>query len=351
MGGAERVTVRLANYAAKCGIDTHIITLVGAGPLEAALDSGVHFHSLEAKRIRGALLPFYRKLFRLRPDTLMATLPQVNAMTVAVSHFLPKKPRLVLREANDTRFESPYAARTARWMALLMRMAYRQADKVIAVSEGVREGLMERYALSPERVVALPNASIDDGIFAQAEAELDNEWYLQLDRRIICVARFVAQKDHYTLLEAFANLPTARRTGLLLIGGGALEHEIRAKIASLNLNDRVRIVTGESNPYKWMKWADVMVLSSRWEGSPNVLIEALALGIPVVSTDCPSGPQELLAGGRYGELVPVGDARALALALARAIDMEADPDLLKERGMEFHVERVGPEWLAELESA
>lgn len=351
VGGAERVTVRLANFAAKNGIATHLIALVDVGPLEAELDARVNFHNLAAKRIGMALWPLYRKLFKLRPDTIMATLPQVNAITIAVTRFLPRKPKVVLREANDPRFESPYVEQMAKWTSSIVQAAYRRADRVIAVSEGVREGLIQRYALSSEQVAALPNASIDDSIYSQAKVELNDGWYSRLDRRIVCVARFAAQKDHQTLLKAFAHIPRSDRRGigLVLLGGGPLESEIREKIESLDLNGSVKIITGDSNPYRWLKSADLLVLSSRWEGSPNVLIEALALGVPVVSTDCPSGPRELLADGRFGELVPVGDVEALSRGLIRAINKEVNRGELKERGMDFHIDRVGAAWLEELE--
>lgn len=348
VGGAERVVVRLANYLAAQGLDTGLITLVGAGPLAAELGDGVQLHDLAAGRIRSAVIPFYRLLARLRPDSLLSTLPQVNALSVAVARSLPARPRVVVREANDPRHEAPYSRRFGGVTRRLLAAAYRRADLVIAVSEGVKAGVEQAYGVDPARVVALPNASLDDGLLERSRAELNDDWYAGLEKRIVCVARLSAQKDHATLLRAFASLEAGPRTGLVLIGSGPLEAQVRGLVDSLGLTGRVKIVTDETNPFRWLRSADLLVLSSRWEGSPNVLVEALALGVPVVATDCRSGPREILADGQFGELVPVGDVAALAAALRLALARAPDAQRLIERSRAFHIESVGPRWLAAL---
>lgn len=348
VGGAERVMVRLANFFASHGVDTHLVTLVGSGPLVRELDAGVTHHDIAAGRIRSAVLPLHRLLARLKPDALLATLPQVNAVSVLVSRLLPARPKVVLREANDPRHEAPYAKRFGSIVRLILTSAYRRADLIIAVSTGVADGVEQAYGVDRGKIVSLTNASIDDQVFAFADTPLDNDWYDALDKRVVCVARLTAQKDHETLLRAFAQLEEAATTGLVLIGTGPLETQVRSLIHELDLGDRVRLVAEETNPFRWMKRADLLVLSSRWEGSPNVLVEALALGVPVVSTDCPSGPREILAGGEYGDLVPVGDVDALRKAIQRNLCVEADGALLRRRGRDFHIERVGPLWLEAL---
>lgn len=348
VGGAERVVVRLANYLAESGVDTHLVTLVGAGPLAAELNGDVRLHDLAAGKIRNAVVPLYRLLVRLRPVSLMSTLPQVNAVAVCVGRLLPTRPKVVVREANDPRHEAPYSRRLGAAMRRLLAAAYRRVDLVVAVSQGVKEGVKEAYGVDPAKVVALPNASLDDGVLARAGAELRDDWYDRLAKRVVCVARLSAQKDHATLLRAFGQLDAGPGTGLLLIGSGPLETEVRALVDSLGLGGRVKIVTQETNPFRWLRTADLLVLSSRWEGSPNVLVEALALGVPVVATDCPSGPREILADGEFGELVPVGDAAALAAAMRLALSRPTDAERLVERGRDFHIESVGPRWLAAL---
>lgn len=348
IGGAERVVVRLANYLAAQGVDTHLVTLVGAGPLAAELTEGVSLHDLAAGRIRSAIAPLSRLLARLRPDSLLSTLPQVNAVSVLVARLSPAPSRVVVREANDPRHEMPYSRRLFGATGRLIAAAYRSADLVIAVSEGVKAGVEQVYRVDPSKVLALPNASLDDGLLELSRAALNDEWYGGLKRRIVCVARLSAQKDHATLLRAFADLGEGEGTGLVLIGAGPLEAEVRGLVDSLGLTGRVKMVTSEANPFRWLRNADLLVLASRWEGSPNVLVEALALGVPVVATDCPSGPREILAGGEFGELVPVGDSAALAEAMRRTLARPRDARRLVERSRAFHIESVGPRWLAAL---
>lgn len=348
VGGAERAVIRLANFAARCGVPTHLISLTGSGPLVAEVDPAVAIHDLAVDRIRRAGGSLRSLLTRVAPTTVMSTLPQVNALVSATVPTLRPAPKLVIREANDPRFEAPYSKKTAPFIRLLLRRAYRRADLVIAVSRGVREGVMEQYGVQPGKVVALKNASIDDASLARADVPLADHWFLAHRKRLVCVARLSPQKDHHTLLKAFAELPSGTGTGLALLGDGPLEAEIHAEIARLGLHDRVKLVAGETNPFRWLKHADALVLSSRWEGSPNVLVEALAMGVPVVSTDCPSGPREILADGRFGELVPVGDAAALSAAIGRTLAARVDAEQLVERGMEYHIDQVGPAWLAAL---
>lgn len=348
IGGAERAVVRLANFAASQGVDTHLVLLTGTGPLSAEVAREVTVHNLSAKRIRSATLSYWRLLKRLRPEAVMSSLPQVNALTVLVAHCLAPRPRVVLREANDPRKEAPFGRRLAPLVKYFVSLAYRQADRVIAVSQGVRTGLVATYLLPEAMVMALPNVSLDDSVLAKATVPLDDKWYSGLSRRIVCVARLSRQKDHATLLEAFRSLSGGSETGLVLIGSGPLEAEIRKRIDDLGLQQRVKLVTDESNPFRWVKLADVLVLASRWEGSPNVLVEALALGVPVVATDCPSGPREILVDGRFGTLVPIGDAAALTDAIECTLEARPPAALLVDRGMDFHVERVGPAWLAAL---
>lgn len=348
VGGAERVVIRLANYAARHGVDVHLVALIGAGPLSGEIADGVRLHDLNAGRIRRAALPLYRLLVRQRPNAVMSTLPQVNALTVLVTRFLSRGPRVTVREANDPRFETPYGPSFGYVVRRILATAYKHADTVAAVSEGVRDGIIEAYGVSPGKVVAIPNASLDDAVMEKANLELADAWYSGLEKRVVCVARLSAQKDHATLLKAFKATDAGPRTGLVLIGDGPMEEDIRRQVTHLGLEDRVKLVHHESNPYRWLRTANALVLSSRWEGSPNVLVEALALGVPVVATDCPSGPREILCGGRYGELVPVGDVPAMARAIRRVLAESPVRERLVERSRDFHVERVGARWLAVL---
>lgn len=345
VGGAERVMVRLANYAAGQGYSTHLVALVGGGPLESEIDAKVQVHNLASKRIRSAVIPFFKLVGRLGPQAVMSTIPQANALTVLVTRFMTRRPRVVLREANDPRYEMPFSRRFLAVKRWLLGAVYRRADIVVAVSSGVKAGVEQALGVLPAKIVTIPNASLDDTIYVRARERVADEWYEALEARVVCVARFTEQKDQATLLAAFNRLNDLPKAGLVLIGHGPLGPALRASIETMQLTHRVKLVTEEQNPFRWMKSANVVVLSSRWEGSPNVLIEAMALGTPVVSTDCPSGPSELLLGGRLGPLVPVGDAKALAQAIRDTLANPTPSADLEARAREFHIRSVGPQWL------
>jgi glycosyltransferase involved in cell wall biosynthesis len=131
----------------------------------------------------------------------------------------------------------------------------------------------------------------------------------------------------------------------MILGDGEDRPELQTLVQELGLEEAVALPGFVDNPYKFMKRADVFVLSSKWEGLPTVLIEALACGCPVVSTDCPSGPAEILEGGRWGPLVPVGDAGSLAKAILQVLERPLNRELLQKRGLEFTVERAVQQYL------
>lgn len=348
LGGAERVFVQLANHAARVGHRSHLVGLVGGGPLEDALEPGVTFHRFPGPRIRhgpGRL----RKLLRsLAPDAVVSTLPQVNVLVVAVARSLPNRPRIIVREANDPRHELLFQTRAPRLAQAMVGVAYRGADRIVAVSDGVATGVREALRVPSAKLTTLRNATFDDRLTEQAAVPIDDAWFESLARRVTCVARFAPQKDHATLLEAFASPRIPAGVGLLLIGHGPLEADLRQRVDQAGLADRVRIRTGEGNPHRWVARADLAVLASHWEGSPNVLIEAMALGVPVVATDCPSGPSEILDEGRYGRLVPVGDPQALTSAIVAALSEAPDRDALRSRARLYHVDEAGAAFLREV---
>jgi len=160
--------------------------------------------------------------------------------------------------------------------------------------------------------------------------------------------RLTRQKDFATLIHAFALLNARRPARLIILGEGRMRGELEALASELSIADRVALPGYVQNPHAWMAKAALFVLSSRWEGSPNVLTEALALGTPVVSADCPSGPREVLAGGRYGPLVPMGEPLALAEALATTLARPLPADTLREAVAEYHASLSAARYLEAL---
>lgn len=230
----------------------------------------------------------------------------------------------------------------------LMRRYYRQADGVVAVSRGVAEDAVDYLMIPTHKMVTIYNPIATDEVLRLSNAALSHAW---LDDRsvpvILGIGRLVEQKNFPLLMRAFASVRKDRRVRLIILGGdesspGQCRHkrELSDLASSLGVSDDVEMPGYVSNPHAYLSRAALFVLSSRFEGFGNVLIEALLCGCPVVSTDCPSGPAEILQDGRYGRLVPVDDEEALAEAMTSVLDRPPDKELLRARGKEFSVSRA-----------
>lgn len=219
------------------------------------------------------------------------------------------------------------------------------ADHIVAVSEGVAERWKAKFRISGDRLTTICNPVVSPDIDALANAVPDHPWMMDAAIPVVLACgRLARQKDYPTLLRAFGELRRRRACRLVVIGpdlrGGSASEKLVRQIRQLDLQDAVDFIGWKDNPYAYMARASVFVLSSRYEGLPTVLIEALACGTRVVSTDCPSGPDEILENGRYGTLVPVGDAGALANALEDAL---AVPSTNREEARASVTERFGLE--------
>lgn len=338
-GGAERVMLNLSRGLVERGAAVDMLLVRAEGAFLPALDRRVRLVDLRARRALTALPALIRYLRRQRPHTLLVSLPHLNLLAVLARALAAPQTRLILVEHSDVALASHHGVR--RWerlFPLAMRLLYPQADRVVAVSHSVAAGLTA-LGLEPEKVCVIYNPILSPEIAALAEAPLDHPWFVPgAPPVLLAVGRLTAPKDYPTLLRAFGRLRQHRALRLLILGEGELRQALGALAASLGVAADVEFAGFDPNPYRYMKRSAVLVLSSAWEGFGNVLVEALACGTQVVATDCPGGPAEILAEGRYGRLVPVGDAAALAGAIAAALDLPLPPDSLRARAGDFSVE-------------
>jgi len=225
------------------------------------------------------------------------------------------------------------------------RALYHEADKFIAVSRGVAEETAADLELPMDKIAVIYNPVIDSNLDIQAIQPPDHPWFHSIDIPILlAVGRCTAQKDFATLLRAFARLREQRDARLVILGDGKLKKDLVALAHQLNIDAWVSFPGFVSNPYSFMRYASLFVLSSVLEGLPTVLIEAMACGCPVVSTDCVSGPNEILEGGRWGPLVPVGDDEALAKAMLVVLNNPIEAAALRQRAAYFTVERAADKY-------
>jgi glycosyltransferase involved in cell wall biosynthesis len=219
---------------------------------------------------------------------------------------------------------------------LPMRLLYPCADAIVAVSQGVADDLRRITRLPAERFRVIANPVITPDLAEQAREAVDHPWLTESSPPVILgIGRLTRQKDFPTLLRAFALVSEQFACRLMILGEGRDRDALERLARELGVAQRVALVGFRANPYAYLQRARLFVLSSAWEGSPNALTEALALGIPVVATDCPSGPREILDGGRLAPLVPVGDVPALADAIHQMLTSPADAAALRQAAAEY----------------
>jgi len=250
--------------------------------------------------------------------------------------------RLLLNEQNTVSLESGNATRwRGRLVPWLIKRFYPWANGIVVVSHGVRDDMAQLTKIPLERITVIYNPSVVGAeVWEKAQAPLDHPWFKPGQPPVlIAVGRLQMQKDYPTLLHAFAKVRKNRPVRLLILGEGKERPLLEELIKELGLKQDISLPGFVMNPYAYMARASLFVLSSRWEGLPTVLIEALCCGTPVVSTDCPSGPREILRDGQYGQLVPVGDVDGLARAIETALNSKA-PSPPSESWRPYDLENV-----------
>lgn len=321
-GGAERVMVNLARGFAERGIKVDLVLAKAEGPYLSQVPPDVRIIDLNVQRVLYSLPGLVRYMRRERPMAMLSALNHANIVAIWAKMLSRTKTRLVVSE-HSTLSQSTENATLWRvkLMPFLIRFFYPYADTVVAVSQGVADDLIARTRLPEKKVKVIYNPVITSELFAKAEEPLDHPWFRPGEPPVILgVGRLTKEKDFPTLIRAFALVRKERPAKLMILGEGEDRFKLEALVRELGLEEDVALPGFVENPYKYMKRAAVFVLSSRWEGFGNVLVEAMALGTPVVSTDCPSGPAEILEEGKWGRLVPAGDIEAMAEAITAVLN-------------------------------
>jgi glycosyltransferase involved in cell wall biosynthesis len=321
-GGAQRDAILLANALARAGRRITILTLAPDGNLAGLVAPEVAVRALGASRLRWAAPALCAALLDLAPDVLLSSEVVPNSIAYLATRLMPagQRPRLVLREVASpsvARREDPYGQSRAAYR--FIGKVYARADRVLTLTEGARNDLIDNFGVPPERVRALGCNAVIDPATASRIAAHEPEAAAREPGLIVALGRLSPEKDHLTLLEAMRRLPPDIPARLVIVGDGPRRQRIEARIAELGLGVRATCAGHAADPYAWLLKAELLVSSSRFEGFGNAIVEALACGTPVVATDCPFGPREILSDGRYGRLVPVGDPDALAAAIAAAL--------------------------------
>ena len=341
-GGAERVVVDLARGLSARGHDVDLVLARAEGVFLADVPPEVEVVDLQAARVAAALPGLVTYLRGRRPTAVLATMAHVNIVAVVARDFARVRTRLLVREANTISDSAANSKnRRGRHMPRLMRYAYPRANAIIAPSQGVAADLAALLRLPTEAIEVIPNPTLTQEMLARASEPVDHTWFGPGSPPVIVAAgRLSAQKDFATLIRAFALVRGSCPARLVILGEGDERAALLALSTELGVREFVDLPGFQPNPFAFMKKASVFVLSSAWEGLPNVLIQAMALGVPVAATDCRSGPREILEGGRLGPLVPVGEAQRLADAILGCLRDPVPADVLRHASLRYDAKSV-----------
>ncbi len=361
-GGAERMMVNLACGFAARGYAVDLVLATAQGPFLSEVCSAVQVVDLGAKGVVSSLPSLIRYLRRAKPKALLVTLSHASVVALIARRLAFVQTRVVVREANMLRIydrdkpavpQTPstlsvrtrFRVRVLRWS---IRNIYPWADAFIGVSHGVAENI-ERFIGAPaEKVHTIYNPVVNDSLLEGAGLEPDHPWFaLGQPPVVLGAGRLEGQKDFATLIRAFALVRQERPAKLVILGEGKHRARLEALVTELGLEGEVSLPGFVSNPFAFMARADTFVLSSLHEGLPGVLIQAMACGCKDVSTDCPSGPREILQDGRLGSLTPVADVSALAKAITETLEQNPETQRQErgERAADFSDTKVVPEYL------
>ena len=393
-GGVERVILNLAGAFVARGYRVDLVVCQLKGPYQNQVPKGVTVIDLKATPsgwfarayilaadprgfvalLRPVLLPvkswkrfrylpsLIRYLRHERPDVLLSAMTHVNLMALWARRLARVSTRVVVSEHITKARAMKEEPKKKRWywrfLPPVVQRTYRWADAIIAVSAGVAEDLSLLTDIPRKCITTIYNPIVTPELQQKAQVRLDHPWFIpDAPPVVLAVGRLRTQKDFPTLIRAFARSRAVRKMRLMILGGGKDERrdtqdkaQLLALADQLGVGDEVVLPGFVENPFAYMARAAVFVLSSAWEGFGNVIVEALACGCPVVSTDCPSGPAEILENGKYGPLVPVGDDVALADAILSVLSTPPDQDQLRTRSALFSVDQVAEQYLEVLRS-
>lgn len=340
--------IALAGELLRRGYAVDFVLCQVRGDLLPMVPSGVRIVDLAASRTLASIKPLARYFRETPPDAMFSSLGPQNMAAIAARGLARSSTWLGVMQHNalSTQARSGISIQQ-RLVPLGYRLMLSRADRVLAVSAGVADDLATATGYPRTRVGVLYNPACPENVESIIADRPDHPFFESGDPVLVGVGRLVGQKGWDTLLHAVA-IASQQRPVRLLIAGVGPDHDALAALArSLGIADRVALLGYQAAPLAWVAASDLFVMSSRYEGFGNVLVEALAAGTPIVSTDCDFGPSEILDEGTYGRLVPVDDPAALADAIVAALDDPRDPERLRERARDFSITRVTDRYLAE----
>lgn len=339
--GVDRAMQHLLPALARRGYAVDLLKVRGHGPELGALPPGLRVVDLGSRHVYTSLGAVVRYLRRSRPAVLLADKDRVNRTALLARALAGSGSRLVLSSGTTISVDLAHRGPFERWLQRYsMGRWYRHADRVIVTCRGVADDLAAYTGLPRDHIEVVPSPVVPRQLLTEPQPRPDHPWFAPGQPPVIVgMGELGWRKDFPTLIRAFAALRRRLLCRLVILGRGGQRRALIDLAQALGVAEAVDLPGFQPNPYGFLAHAAAFAFTSRWEGLGFALIEALAVGTPVVATDCPSGPREILQDGRYGRLVPVGDAEALAAALFDTLRAPLPPETLREAAWPYEIER------------
>ncbi len=335
MGGAEKVAITMANNFASRGHRIDLIVMNSEGAMSSQVSLKVRIIDLGTNRGRSSFFALVSYIREHKPEAILSLMTVPNSLLGLTRIFLRSKtPRLVGSEHSyitDTNQRGGRRRLVYIGYVVASRIGYRLLDKNIALTLGISGRMKKQRLVKPSKIVVLPNPIDLTGIDFREKPVVKSNDMIQL----LAVGRLDDLKDYPTMIRAVNLLQKTQKVSLAILGDGDKRSELQALIDELDLSEIITMHGFVADPAHWYVKSDLLVLSSKIEGFPNVIVEALAHGLPVVSTDCLTGPRDILDNECFGSLVAVGDYSALAEAIMQVHGRDFDHRVLRARAEEF----------------
>ena len=326
-GGAQRVAIDIANAFSLKGKKIHLIVLGLEKGFEKELKKNIRIINFDCQRVLYSIPKLISYLKKTKPKIFFCTQPHCTVAAWISTKLANWKGNFIARENNSRKkVHGRKILIKDRIVWFLLNYIYKKINYVIAPSKGLAKEI-------PGNVQVVYNPINIKNILKQSKKNIEKN-YFKKNKFILGVGRFIDQKRFSDLIRAFAKLQK-KNLNLILLGEGELKSELVNLAESLKIKNKVFFPGFDNNPFKYMSKCEAFVLSSAWEGMPNVLIQALLCGSKIVSTDCPHGPKEILKNGYYGKLVSVGDVDSLSKAIKKCIGKKKNKKLRKKIEREF----------------
>lgn len=351
-GGAQKMMINLAGALVQnANIYVDLVVACSNGSFKNLVSKDVNIIQLECSRTFQAIPKLARYIKTVKPDVLVSALYHANVVTLMAKLLTTsqnKHTKFIITERNhlSTKIKNSSSIKD-KILLRAIKILYPKADALIAISKGVMKDVLSLCPSVENKTSYIYNPVITSSFEQEINTSSVSELLVPNSKLPIIIAsgRLVEQKDYPTMLRAIALVIKEKPVNLVILGKGPLHDELTSLTKELSISEHVFFKGFVKNPLAYMKQADMFLMTSGWEGFGNVLVEALYCGLPIVATDCPSGPAEIIANGRYGNLTKIGDEHKISQAILDTLEHPMPREKQRQRAMEFTAEAISKQYL------